>query len=57
MRMFQVKHTVTYELTMAAGTEQEAILKAKGIPLAQWTAEPDEITAEMIDETDEIDEY
>ncbi|HKU51934.1 MAG TPA: hypothetical protein VJQ25_05675 [Nitrospira sp.] len=57
MRMFQVKQTVTYELTMAAGTEQEAILKAKGIPLAQWTAEADEITAEMIDETDEIDEY
>ena len=57
MRMFQVKQTVTYELTMAAGTEQEAILKAKGIPLAQWTAKADEITAEMIDETDEIDEY
>ncbi len=57
MRMFQVKQTVTYELTMAAGTEQEAVLKAKGIPLAQWTAEADEITAEMIDETDEIDEY
>ncbi|WHZ25500.1 MAG: hypothetical protein OJF51_000295 [Nitrospira sp.] len=57
MRMFQVKQTVTYELTMAAGTEQEAILKAKGIPLAQWAAEADEITAEMIDETDEIDEY
>ena len=55
--MFQVKQTVTYELTMAVGTEQEAILKAKGIPLAQWTAEADEITAEMIDETDEIDEY
>lgn len=57
MRMFQVKQTVTYELTMAAGTEQEAILKAKGIPLIQWAAEADEITAEMIDETDEIDEY
>lgn len=57
MRMFQVRHTVTYELTMAAGTEQEAILKAKGIPLTQWVAEPNEITAEMLDETDEIDEY
>lgn len=57
MRMFQVRQTVTYELTMAAGTEQEAILKAKGIPLAQWTAEADAITAEMVDETDEIDEY
>lgn len=57
MRMFQVRQTVTYELTMAAGTEQEAILKAKGIPLAQWTAEANEITAEMVDETDEIDEY
>ena len=57
MRMFQVKQTVTYDLTTAAGTEQEAILKAKGISLAQWTAEADEITAEMLDETDEIDEY
>ena len=57
MRMFQVRQTVAYELTMAAGTEQEAILKAKGIPLAQWTAEADEITAEMLDETDEIDDY
>ncbi|MGE0469918.1 MAG: hypothetical protein Nkreftii_002802 [Candidatus Nitrospira kreftii] len=57
MRMFQVRQTVTYELTMAAGTEQEAILKAKGIPRAQWTAEADEITAEMLDETDEIDDY
>ena len=57
MRMFQVKQTVTYELTMAAGTEQEAILKAKGIPLVQWATEADEITAEMVDETDEIDEY
>lgn len=57
MRMFQVKHTVSYELTLAAGTEQEAILKAKSIPLAQWTAEPEEVTAEMLDETDEIDDY
>ncbi len=57
MRMFQVRQTVTYELTLAAGTEQEAILKARGIPLAQWTTEPAEITAELVDETDEIDEY
>lgn len=57
MRMFQVKQTITYDLTLAAGTEQEAILKAKGIPLTQWTTEADEITAEMIDETDEIDDY
>ena len=57
MRMFQVRQTITYELTMAAGTEQEAILKAKGIPLAQWSAEADEVTVEMVDETDEIDEY
>ncbi|MFZ3012826.1 MAG: hypothetical protein WA045_03875 [Nitrospira sp.] len=57
MRMFQVRQTVTYDLTTAAGTEQEAILKAKGIPLAQWTAEAGEIVAEMLDETDEIDEY
>ena len=56
MRMFQVRQTVTYELTTAAGTEQEAILKAKGT-MAQWTAEAGEITAEMLDETDEIDEY
>lgn len=57
MRMFQVKQTVSYELTMAAGTEQEAILKAKSIPLAQWTTESAEVTAEMLDETDEIDDY
>jgi hypothetical protein len=57
MRMFQVRQTIAYELTLAAGTEQEAILKAKGIPLTQWTPEPDEVTAELIDETDEIDEY
>lgn len=57
MRMFQVRQTIDYELTLAAGTEQEAILKAKGIPLAQWTAEPNEMTAELVDETDEIDEY
>lgn len=55
--MFQVKQTVNYELTMAAGTEQEAILKAKSIPLTQWTTESAEVTAEMLDETDEIDDY
>ena len=47
MRMFQVRQTVTYDLTTAAGTEQEAILKAKGIPLAQWTAEAGEIAVEL----------
>ncbi len=57
MRMFQVKQTVSYELTLAAGTEQEAILKSKSIPLAQWTAEPEEVMVEMLDETDEIDDY
>lgn len=57
MRMFQIKHTVSHELTLSAGTEQEAILKAKSIPLAQWTVESDEVTAEMLDETDEIDDY
>jgi hypothetical protein len=55
--MFQVRQAINYELTLAAGTEQEAILKAKGIPLTQWTAEQPEITAELIDETDEIDDY
>ena len=57
MRMFQIKHTVSYELTLAAGTEQEAILKAKSIPLNKWTIESEEVTAEMLDETDEIDDY
>jgi len=52
-----VRQTIHYELTLAAGTEQEAILKANGILRAQWTAEPDEMTAELVDETDEIDEY
>lgn len=55
--MFQLRQTVHDELTPAAGTEQEAILKAKGVPLTQWTAKPSEITAELVDETDEIDEY
>ena len=57
MRMFQIRRTIVYERTMAAGTEQEAFLKAKGIPLEQWTTEADEMTAEMLDETDEIDDY
>jgi len=57
MKMFQVRQTITYELTMAAGTEQEAILKANVIPLTRWTAEPAEFSAEMLDETDEIDDY
>lgn len=57
MRMFQIRRTIVYERTMAAGTEQEALLKAKGIPLTQWTTEADEMTAEMLDETDEIDDY
>ncbi len=57
MRMFQIRRTIIYELTMAAGTEQEALLKAKGIPFTQWTTEADEMTAEILDETDEIDDY
>lgn len=57
MRMFQVRQTIHYDLTIAAGTEQEAILKAGGIPLTQWDTEGAELTAELIDETDELDEY
>lgn len=57
MRMFQVRQTVHYDLTIAAGTEQEAILKAGGIPLTKWDPGGTEITAEMLDETDELDEY
>lgn len=57
MRMFQIRRTISYELTMAAGTEQEALLKARGISLTQWATETDEMTAEMVDETDEIDDY
>jgi hypothetical protein len=57
MRTFQVRQTVHYDLTIAAGTEQEAILKAGGIPLTKWETESAEITAELIDETEEIDEY
>ncbi|NWF74335.1 MAG: hypothetical protein HXY51_15030 [Nitrospirae bacterium] len=57
MKMFQVRQTVHYDLTIAAGTEQEAILKAGGIPLAKWDPGNTEITAELLDETDELDEY
>jgi len=57
MKMFQVRQNIQYELTIAAGTEQEAILKAGGIPLTQWETEGTEITAELLDETEELDEY
>lgn len=57
MRMFQVRQTIHYDLTIAAGTEQEAVLKAGSIPLTQWGMGEAEITAELMDETDEIDEY
>ena len=57
MKTFQVRQIVNYDLTIAAGTEQEAILKAGGIPLTQWVTESSEITAELIDETEELDEY
>jgi hypothetical protein len=57
MKMFQVRQTIHYDLMLAAGTEQEAILKAGGIPLTQWDIENTEITAELLDETEELDEY
>ncbi len=57
MKTFQVRQTIHYDLTIAAGTEQEAILKAGGIPLTQWDPESTEITVELIDETEELDEY
>ncbi|MGH7181190.1 MAG: hypothetical protein ACREJN_04335 [Nitrospiraceae bacterium] len=57
MKMFQVRQTLHYDLMLAAGTEQEAILKAGGIPLTQWDLENTEITAELVDETEELDEY
>jgi hypothetical protein len=57
MKTFQVRQSIHYELVMAAGTEQEAILKAGGIPLTKWDTAGTEITAEMIDETEELDEY
>jgi len=55
--MFQVRQSINYDLMIAAGTEQEAVLKAGGIPLTQWEIESTEITAELIDETEELDEY
>ena len=57
MKTFQVRHSIHYDLIITAGTEQEAILKAGGIPLTQWETESPEITAELIDETEELDEY
>ena len=57
MKTFQVRQSIHYDLTIAAGTEQEAILKAGGIPLPQWDTGSPEITAELIDETEELDEY
>jgi hypothetical protein len=57
MKTFQVRQSIHYDLILAAGTEQEAILKAGGIPSAQWETESAEITAELIDETEELDEY
>ena len=57
MKTFQVRQNIHYDLVLAAGTEQEAILKAGGIPLTQWDTESTEITAELIDETEELDEY
>jgi hypothetical protein len=57
MKTFQVRQSVHYDLMIIAGTEQEAILKAGGFPLTQWDTESTEITAELIDETEELDEY
>ena len=57
MKTFQVRQSIHYELVMAAGTEQEAILKAEGIPLTKWDTAGTEIAAELIDETEELDEY
>jgi hypothetical protein len=57
MKMFQVRQSIHYELTVSAGTEQEAILKVGGIPLTQWALDGTEITAELLDETEEIDDY
>ena len=57
MKTFQVRKSIHYDLMINAGTEQEAILKAGGLPLTQWETESTEITAELIDETEELDEY
>lgn len=57
MKTFQVRRSIHYDLMITAGTEQEAILKAGGIPLTQWDTESTDLTAELIDETEELDEY
>lgn len=57
MKLFQVRRSFHYDLTIAARTEQEAILSAGSVPLAQWKQEETEMSAELIDETDEIDDY
>ena len=57
MKTFQVRQSIHYDLMIAAGTEQEAILKAGTIPLTQWETERTDITADLIDETEEIDDY
>lgn len=57
MKTFQVRQSIHYDLMIAAGSEQEAILKAGIIPLTQWETERTDITAELIDETEEIDDY
>lgn len=57
MKTFQVRQSIHYDLLVAAGSEQEAILKSRVIPLTQWETENTEITAELVDETEEIDDY
>jgi hypothetical protein len=57
MKTFQVRRSIHYDLMITAGTEQEAILKAGGIPLTQWDTESTDLTAELLDETEELDEY
>ena len=57
MKTFQVRQSIHYDLMISAGTEQEAILKAGGIPLTQWDTEIPEFTVELVDETEELDEY
>jgi len=57
MKMFQVRQTIHYDLTVSARTEQEAMLSAGSIPLTRWKQGEAEITAELVDETDEIDDY
>jgi len=57
MKTFQVRQSIHYDLMIIAGTEQEAILKAGGFSLDQSDTESTEITAELIDETEELDEY